>query len=81
MTKIIDEDDDFENDFESDFEGPSMEEFDKAGNYATSWEKIADGPVFSSFKFRQPVKYAIIEETIIVYHQIKRIDFEIDLKK
>ena len=33
MTKIIDEDDDFENDFESDFEsdfeGPSMEEFDE----------------------------------------------------
>lgn len=28
MTKIIDEDDDFENDFESDFEGPSMEEFE-----------------------------------------------------
>ncbi len=64
----------------SEVQQPSMEEFDKAGNYATSWEKIADGPVFSSFKFRQPVKYAIIEETIIVYHQIKRIDFEIDLK-
>ena len=29
MTKIIDEDDDFENDFESDFEGPSMEEFEE----------------------------------------------------
>ena len=28
MTKIIDEDDDFENDFESDFEGPSMEEYE-----------------------------------------------------
>jgi hypothetical protein len=28
MTKIIDEDDDFENDFESDFEGSSMEEFE-----------------------------------------------------
>ena len=26
MTKIIDEDDDFENDSESDYEGPSMEE-------------------------------------------------------
>jgi len=64
----------------SEVQQPSMEEFDKTGNYATSWEKIADGPVFTSFKFRQPVKYAIIEETIIVYHQIKRIDFEIDLK-
>ena len=64
----------------SDVQQPSMEGFDKTGNYVTSWEKTADGKVFTSFKFRQPLGYAVIEETIIVYHQIKRIDFEIDLK-
>jgi alpha-mannosidase len=36
--------------------------------------------VYSSFRYRQPVRYAVIEETVIVYHQIKRIDFEIDIK-
>ncbi len=64
----------------SEVQQPSMEGFDKTGNYETTWEKTTDGPVFTSFKFRQPVKYAIVEETVIVYHQIKRIDFEIDLK-
>ncbi len=64
----------------SDVQQPSMEGFDKTGNYNTSWEKVEEGPVFTAFKFRQPVRFAVVEETIIVYHQIKRIDFEIDIK-
>jgi alpha-mannosidase len=64
----------------SDIQQPSMEGYDKTGNYETSWEKVTDGPVYSSFRYRQPVRYAVVEETVIVYHQIKRIDFEIDLK-
>jgi alpha-mannosidase len=64
----------------SDIQQPSMEGFDKTGFYDTKWEKVSDGPVFTSFRYRQPVKHAIVEETIIIYNQIKRIDFEIDLK-
>ncbi len=59
---------------------PDMEGFDKTGFYKTKWEKIADGPVFTAFKFRQPIKYAVVEETIIFYNSIKRIDIEIDIK-
>jgi len=64
----------------SDIQQPTMEEYDKTGNYDTRWEKIADGPVYTAFRYRQPVKYAVVEETIIIYNQKKRIDFEIDLK-
>ena len=64
----------------SDIQQPSMEGYDKTGLYETRWEKISDGPVFTSFRYRQPVRYAVVEETIIIYHQIKRIDFEIDIK-
>jgi len=64
----------------SDIQQPTMEGYDKTGYYETKWEKISDGPVSTSFKYRQPVKYAVVEETITIYHQIKRIDFEIDLK-
>jgi alpha-mannosidase len=59
---------------------PTMEGFDKTGLYKTNWEKIADGPVFTAFKYRQPIKYAVVEETIIIYNSIKRIDIEIDIK-
>ena len=64
----------------SEVQQPSMEGFDRTGNYSYSWEKVADGPVFTAFKFRQTVRYAVVEQTIIIYHQIKRIDFEVDLK-
>ncbi|MBK9391274.1 MAG: alpha-mannosidase [Bacteroidetes bacterium] len=64
----------------SDIQQPSMEGYDKTGFYETKWEKLNDGPVFTSFRYRQPVKHAVVEETIIIYNQIKRIDFEIDIK-
>lgn len=64
----------------SDVQQPTMQGFDKTGNYNTTWEKVEDGPVYTAFKFHQPVRFAVVEETIIVYHQIKRIDFEIDIK-
>jgi alpha-mannosidase len=63
-----------------DIQQPTMEGFDKTGFYDTKWEKICDGPVFTSFRYRQPVKYAVVEETITIYNEIKRIDFEIDVK-
>lgn len=59
---------------------PTMEGFDKTGLYNTYWEKIADGPVYTAFKYRQPIRYAVVEETIIIYNNIKRIDIEIDIK-
>ena len=64
----------------TDVQQPSMEGYDKTGNYETTWEKIADGPVYTSFRYRQPVRYAVVEETVIIYKQIKKIDFEIDIK-
>ncbi|MBR9998994.1 MAG: hypothetical protein KFF73_08485 [Cyclobacteriaceae bacterium] len=63
----------------ADVQQPDMEGFDKTGNYATDWEMIHDGPVFTSFKMRQPVRNAVVEQEIIIYHDIKRIDFKTDL--
>lgn len=59
---------------------PTMEGYDKTGLYNTNWGKIADGPVYTAYKYRQPIRYAVVEETIIIYNSIKRIDIEIDIK-
>jgi alpha-mannosidase len=59
---------------------PTMEGFDSTGDYTTAWEKVAEGPVFTSFRFRQPVRHAVVEQTVIFYHQKKQVDFNIDLK-
>jgi alpha-mannosidase len=58
---------------------PTMQGFDKTGNYSTEWENISHGPVFSSFKIKQSIRNAEVELTIIIYNQIKRIDFEVAL--
>jgi alpha-mannosidase len=61
----------------SDIQMPVMEDFETTRNYKLKWEKIAEGPDYTSFKFRQKVKYAIIEEEVIIYNRVKKIDFNI----
>ncbi len=55
---------------------PDMQGFDKTGNYKTNWEVEEDGPVFTVYKYRTPIKYAVVEQRIKLYHSEKKIDFE-----
>ena len=59
-----------------DIQKPDMEGFDKTSNYLTKWEIEEDGPVFTTYKFRQKIKYAVIEQRVKVFRDQKRIDFE-----
>jgi len=59
-----------------DIQKTDMEGFDKTGNYQTKWEIEENGPVFTTYKYRQKIKYAVIEQRIKVFHEQKRIDFE-----
>lgn len=59
-----------------DIQKPDMEGFDKTGNYQTKWEIEENGPVFTVYKYRQHIKYAVIEQCVKVFHGQKRIDFE-----
>jgi len=63
----------------SDIQKPDMKDFDKTGNYPTKWEIEEDGPVFTCYKYRQPIKYAVVEQRIKLFHGQKRIDFETQL--
>jgi alpha-mannosidase len=60
----------------ADIQQPDMEGYDKTGNYKTVWEVEENGPVFTTFKYRQKIKHAIVEQRIKLYHKQKRIDFE-----
>jgi alpha-mannosidase len=59
-----------------DIQKPDMEGFDKTGNYPTKWEIEENGPVFTTYKYRQHIRYAVIEQRVKVFHEQKRIDFE-----
>jgi len=59
---------------------PEMEGFDKTGNHNTEWRVEEDGPVFTSFKYRQPIRNAVAELVVTFYHTIKKIDFDVAIK-
>lgn len=63
----------------ADIQQPTMEGFDRVSNYDAEWKWLEKGEVFSLFAMRQPIRNAIVEQKLIIYNHIKRIDFEVSL--
>ncbi len=59
-----------------DIQQPDMEGFDKTGNYKTVWEVEEIGLVFTTYKYRQKIRNAVVEQRVKLYHNKKQIDFE-----
>jgi len=59
---------------------PTMEGFERAGNYDTRWTMTEDGDVYTTFHSRQPLRNVVVEEDIKVYKALKRIDIAVALK-
>jgi alpha-mannosidase len=59
----------------ADVQQPDMVEFDKTGNYSSQWKLEQNGPVYASYRMRQPIRNAVVEQEVVVYHDLKRIDF------
>ena len=60
----------------ADIQQPEMEGFDKVSNHSPGWEIEETGPVFTSFKMRQPIRNAVAETHLIIYNNLKKIDFK-----
>jgi len=56
---------------------PTMKNFDKTSNYSPEWTVKETGDVFTSFTFRSPIRHAVVEQTVTIYHQIRKIDFDV----
>ena len=54
---------------------PDMEGFDRTGHYTTTWKLSENGPVYISYAMRQPIRNAVVEQEIILYRNLKKIDF------
>jgi alpha-mannosidase len=63
----------------ADVQQPTMEGFDKVSDHSAKWEIIENGLVYTTFKLRQPIRNAIVETNLVVYHKLKKIDFETSL--
>jgi alpha-mannosidase len=60
----------------ADVQQPEMEGFDKVSSHSPSWVFENSGLVFTSFKMRQAIRNAVVETRLIVYNDLKKIDFE-----
>jgi len=56
---------------------PGMENFDKVSNHSPRWTVKENGEVFTSFFLRSKIRNAVIEQTVTLYHQLKKIDFDV----
>ncbi|MDP4186344.1 MAG: glycoside hydrolase family 38 C-terminal domain-containing protein, partial [Bacteroidota bacterium] len=63
----------------SDIQKPDAEGFDKLSNHTSKWVMTDNGPVYKAWKLRCPIRNAIVEQKIIVYTLLPKIDFEVSL--
>ncbi|MGB7295772.1 MAG: glycosyl hydrolase-related protein [Candidatus Aminicenantales bacterium] len=58
---------------------PTMENFDSLGRHNTPWEPdpLVSGPLQAVFRLREKLENCTIEQKVIVYNHLKRIDCEI----
>lgn len=65
----------------TDIQQPTMEGFDKLGNYGQNWQLVESGSVYDAFQLIQPMKDVTAQIKFIVYKDIKRIDVNVDLNR
>ena len=58
---------------------PTMEGFDKSGNYPQGWQLIETGPVKDVLQIICPMRDTKASIRIVLFRNVKRIDFEVDL--
>lgn len=63
----------------SEVQQPDMGFFDRLGTGKTIWEVDEQGPISTSYKMRQKMKEAVVEMKVVFYHNVKKIDFNIDI--
>ncbi len=63
----------------TDVQQPTMEGFDKSGNYPQAWQLIESGPVKDVLQIVCPMRDTRASIRVALFKAVKRIDFEVDL--
>ena len=62
-----------------DIQQPFMKDFDKVSSHNSEWKLTATGDVFNTYRIRQQILHAVVEQDVTVYHKLKRVLFETKL--
>jgi alpha-mannosidase len=60
---------------------PTMEGFEKLSSYKPTWHLVESGPVRQVVELRQEINHASVVQRVILYSELKQIDFEASLLK
>lgn len=63
-----------------DVQQASMVDFDKMSLYNPEWEVLENGPVFTTYRIEQEIRNAIVRQDVTLYHNLKRIYFNTELR-
>lgn len=55
--------------------------FDRIALHKPQWKLLENGPVRTVYALEQPWKNTVVRQRAVVWHQLKRIDCEVDLKE
>jgi alpha-mannosidase len=58
----------------------SMVDFDKMSLHDPEWEVLENGPVYTKYRLEQKIKHAIVRQDVTLYHDLKRIYFNTELR-
>ena len=59
-----------------DVQQPTMVNFDKVSAHKPNWRIVESGPVFITYRIRQEIRDAIVEQDVTLFHSLKRVFFE-----
>ena len=59
---------------------PTMAGFDKTSLHAPEWSVLEHGEVYTTLFCRSNIRHAVAEQKVTVYHQTKKIDFDIAIR-
>ena len=63
----------------TDIQQPTMEDFDKSGNYRQGWQLVETGAVKDVLQIVCPMRDTKAGIRVVLFKTVKRIDFEVDL--
>jgi alpha-mannosidase len=64
----------------TDVQQPTIEGFEKLSSYRQPWSLISSGPIRDVYQFIKAINHVTVEQQVILYKTIKRIDVQVELK-
>jgi alpha-mannosidase len=64
----------------TDVQQPTMVGFEKLSSYHQPWALVSSGPVRDVYQFTREINHVTVEQQVVLYKTIKRIDVHVDLK-